>query len=130
MELNSGEYKQKQDYDTILYNSRIISLDDESMEDVLPEIEHTDPLTDEEKKYRDRIWSDIKKVCGGQITVDFLIMYQHIYLGDSFRKIGERFSVSHMAVFKRFKKVVQKLRFLYGVDSMKVPYKRREGSKL
>lgn len=132
MELNSTDYKSKKDFDTIKYNnySPIISLDDENLIEVLAERSITSSLTEEESYYRDRLWTDIEKVSGGKNTVDYIIAYQHVYLGESFRKIGPRFNVSHMAISKRFHKVIQKLRFLYGVEIDKVPYKRREGSKL
>lgn len=130
MDLNSGEYKQKQDFDTIVYNNKIISLNDDLLTDLILEPSKDEPEDKELVKYKKRLWEDIKKVCGGTMTVDYLIMYQHIYLGESFRRICERFGVTHMAIFKRFKKVIQKLQFLYGVDYNKVPYNRREGSKL
>ena len=110
--------------------SPVISLDDENLVEVLAERDVLSPLTEEEMSYRDRLWTDIEKVSGGKNTVDYIIAYQHVYLGESFRKIGPRFNVSHMAISKRFHKVIQKLRFLYGVEIDKVPYKRREGSKL
>ena len=132
MDLNYGEYKSKKDFDTIKYNrySPLISLDDENLAEVLAERDVLSPLTEEELSYRDRLWTDIEKVSGGKNTVDYIIAYQQVYLGESFRKIGPRFNVSHMAISKRFHKVIQKLRFLYGVEIDKVPYKRREGSKL
>lgn len=128
MELNSGEYKNRKDYDTIVYHQKVLSLNDNIISDTLYESEEQ-PLDDETLEYKTRLWSDIKKVCGGIISVDYIIMYQHIYLGESFRKICERFNVTHTAIHKRYKKVVQKLQFLYGIEN-KVPYKRREGSKL
>lgn len=130
MDLNSGEYRQKQDFDTIAYNQKMVSLNDELLADVLYEKEPDAEPDPQLTKYRRRLWEDIKKVCGGMMTVDYLIMYQHVYLGESFRKICDRFGVTHMAIFKRFKKVIQKLQFLYGVDNDKIPYNRREGSKL
>ena len=130
MDLNSGEYRQKQDFDTIAYNQKMVSLNDELLADVLYEKEPDAEPDPQLTKYRRRLWEDIKKVCGGMMTVDYLIMYQHVYLGESFRKICDRFDVTHMAIFKRFKKVIQKLQFLYGVDNDKIPYNRREGSKL
>lgn len=128
MELNSGEYKNRKDYDTIVHHQKVLSLNDNIISDTLYESEEQ-PLDDETLEYKTRLWSDIKKVCGGIISVDYIIMYQHIYLGESFRKICERFNVTHTAIHKRYKKVVQKLQFLYGIEN-KVPYKRREGSKL
>lgn len=128
MELNSGEYKNRKDYDTIVYHQKVLSLNDNIISDTLYESDEQ-PLDDETLEYKTRLWSDIKKVCGGIISVDYIIMYQHIYLGESFRKICERFNVTHTAIHKRYKKVVQKLQFLYGIEN-KVPYKRREGSKL
>lgn len=129
MELNSGEYKNSQDFDTLAYHQKVISLDDNILCETLYEREQT-KLDDEVLSYKNRLWSDIKKVCGGMISVDYLIMYQHIYLGESFRKICERFNVTHTAIHKRYRKVIQKLKFLYGIDNNKIPYKRREGSKL
>lgn len=130
MELNSGEYKQRQDFDTIAYNQKMVSLNDDLLSEILYEPDNEIEPDPQITKYRRRLWDDIKKVCGGMMTVDYLIMYQHVYLGESFRKICDRFGVTHMAIFKRFKKVIQKLQFLYGVDNNKIPYNRREGSKL
>jgi len=130
MELNSGEYKRKQTFDDIAFNKRFISLNDELLSEVAYDPEQVSEPDPEVTKYRNRVWEDIKKVCGGIMTVDYLIMYQHVYLGESFRKICDRFGVTHMAIFKRFRKVIQKLQFLYGVDNKKIPYNRREGSKL
>lgn len=130
MDLNSGEYKQRQDYDTVAYNQKIVSLNDDLLSEIIYESDNEVEPDPQVTKYRRRLWEDIKKVCGGMMTVDYLIMYQHVYLGESFRKICDRFGVTHMAIFKRFKKVIQKLQFLYGVDSNKIPYNRREGSKL
>jgi len=130
MELNSGEYKRKQTFDDIAFNKRFISLNDELLSEVAYDPEQVSEPDPEVTKYRNRVWEDIKKVCGGIMTVDYLIMYQHVYLGESFRKICDRFGVTHMAIFKRFRKVIQKLQFLYGVDNNKIPYNRREGSKL
>lgn len=130
MDLNSGEYKSKQTFDDIAFNKRFISLNDELATSLAYDPEDVVEPDKEVTKYRNRIWDDIKKVCGGIMTVDYLIMYQHIYLGESFRKICDRFGVTHMAIFKRFRKVIQKLQFLYGVDNNKIPYNRREGSKL
>lgn len=130
MDLNSGEYKSKQTFDDIAFNKRFISLNDELATSLAYDPEDVVEPDKEVTKYRNRIWADIKKVCGGIMTVDYLIMYQHIYLGESFRKICDRFGVTHMAIFKRFRKVIQKLQFLYGVDNNKIPYNRREGSKL
>ena len=130
MDLNSGEYKRKQTFDDIAFNKRFISLNDELLSDIAYDPERVSEPDPEVVKYRNRLWEDIKKVCGGIMTVDYLIMYQHIYLGESFRKICDRFGVTHMAIFKRFKKVIQKLQFLYGVENNKIPYNRREGSKL
>lgn len=132
MELNSGEYRQKQDFDTIVYNNRVVSLNDDILTEMLYEQSEEDEVVKDPaiEALRNRLWKDIKKVCGGIMTVDYLIMYQHIYLGESFRKICDRFGVTHMAIFKRFKKVIQKLQFLYGVDNNKIPYNRREGNKL
>lgn len=130
MDLNSGEYKSKQTFDDIAFNKRFISLNDELATEIAYDPEQVVEPDKNVTKYRNRVWEDIKKVCGGIMTVDYLIMYQHIYLGESFRKICDRFGVTHMAIFKRFRKVIQKLQFLYGVDSNKIPYNRREGSKL
>lgn len=130
MELNSGEYKRKQTFDDIAFNKRFISLNDELLSEVAYDPEQVSEPDPDVIKYRNRVWEDIKKVCGGIMTVDYLIMYQHVYLGESFRKICDRFGVTHMAIFKRFRKVIQKLQFLYGVDNNKIPYNRREGSKL
>lgn len=130
MDLNSGEYKQRQDFDTIAYNQKMVSLNDDLLSEILYEPDNEIEPDPQITKYRRRLWDDIKKVCGGMMTVDYLIMYQHVYLGESFRKICDRFGVTHMAIFKRFKKVIQKLQFLYGVDNNKIPYNRREGSKL
>jgi len=130
MELNSGEYKRKQTFDDIAFNKKFISLNDELLSEVAYDPEQVSEPDPEVTKYRNRVWEDIKKVCGGIMTVDYLIMYQHVYLGESFRKICDRFGVTHMAIFKRFRKVIQKLQFLYGVDNNKIPYNRREGSKL
>lgn len=130
MDLNSGEYKRKQTFDDIAFNKKFISLNDELLSEVYYDPEQIPEPDPEVMKYRNRVWEDIKKVCGGIMTVDYLIMYQHVYLGESFRKICDRFGVTHMAIFKRFRKVIQKLQFLYGVDTSKTPYNRREGSKL
>lgn len=130
MDLNSGEYKSKQTFDDIAFNKRFISLNDELATEIAYDPEQVVEPDKNVTMYRNRVWEDIKKVCGGIMTVDYLIMYQHIYLGESFRKICDRFGVTHMAIFKRFRKVIQKLQFLYGVDSNKIPYNRREGSKL
>ena len=130
MELNSGEYKRKQTFDDIAFNKRFISLNDELLSEVAYDPEQVSEPDPEVTKYRNRVWEDIKKVCGGIMTVDYLITYQHVYLVESFRKIYDRFGVTHMAIFKRFRKVIQKLQFLYGVDNNKIPYNRREGSKL
>ena len=130
MDLNSGEYKRKQTFDDIAFNKKFISLNDELLSEVYYDPEQIPEPDPEVMKYRKRGWEDIKKECGGIMTVDYLIMYQHVYLGESFRKICDRFGVTHMAIFKRFRKVIQKLQFLYGVDTSKTPYNRREGSKL
>lgn len=130
MELNSGIYKDQQDFDTINYNQKIISLNDDILINIMDTDNQESTLDPNIVKYRGRLWDDIKKVCGGIITVDYLIMYQHVYLGESYRKISERFGVTHMAIYKRFNKIIQKLQFLYGVGGNKIPYYRREGNKL
>lgn len=95
--------------------------------DRLPEIINKPSLTEEETKVYNNLWKMIEFVCGGRYTADFIIMYQVLDQGNSQREVAEMLGVSHMAINKRYKKVVNKLKFLMGLDTDIIPYRKDSG---
>ena len=127
--LSDIQYKNRKDYNDLWFQRNVVSLDSEEFEE-LEYIPPTNPLSEDERKLQDRLWKDVRQVCGSIYNPDYIIMYQHVYLGESLRNIASRLNVSHMAVQKRFKKVIQKLKYLYGFSNEVKPYRRKEGNKL
>ena len=127
--LSDIQYKNRKDYNDLWFQKNVVSLDSEEFEE-LEYIPPTNPLSEDERKLQDRLWKDVRQVCGSIYNPDYIIMYQHVYLGESLRNIASRLGVSHMAVHKRYKKVIQKLKYLYGFSNDVKPYRRKEGNKL
>lgn len=127
--LSDIQYKNRKDYNDLWFQKNVVSLDSEELESLEynPPIH---PMSEEERRLQDRLWKDVRQVCGSIYNPDYVIMYQHVYLGESLRNIASRLNVSHMAVQKRFKKVIQKLKYLYGFSNEVKPYRRKEGYKL
>ena len=127
--LSDIQYRNRKDYNDLWFQKYVISLDSKDLES-LEYTPPTDSLSEEERKLQDRLWKDVRQVCGSIYNPDYVIMYQHIYLGESIRNIASRLNVTQTAVHKRYKKVIQKLKYLYGFSNDIKPYRQKEGYKL
>lgn len=124
--------RQKNDFtlDDVDFAKRTISIEqNEDILDSLSEKETVSPLTTEEIKVLDDLWEMVEFVCGGRKTADFIIMYQIIDQGNSLREVAEMFNVSHMAINKRYKKIVNRLKFLIGTETDVIPYRKNRGGE-
>lgn len=124
--------KEKNDFtlDDVDYVVRVISIEDNvELLDKLEDTPHVSSLTDEEKKILDYIWKMIEFVCGGKRNADFVIMYLVLDQGYSQREVAEMLNVSHMAINKRYRKTINKLKFLLGQKTETIPYRKSSGPK-
>ena len=124
--------KEKNDFtlDDVDYTVRVISIEDNiELLDKLEDLPHISSLTDEEKKVLDYIWKMVEFVCGGKKNADFVIMYLVLDQGYSQREVAEMLNVSHMAINKRYKKIINKLKFLLGQKTETIPYRKSSGPK-
>lgn len=124
--------KEKNDFtlDDVDYTVRVISIEDNvELLDKLEDLPHVSSLTDEEKKVLDYIWKMVEFVCGGKKNADFVIMYLVLDQGYSQREVAEMLNVSHMAINKRYKKIINKLKFLLGQKTETIPYRKSSGPK-
>lgn len=124
--------KEKNDFtlDDVDYTVRVISIEDNvELLDKLEDLPHVSSLTDGEKKVLDYIWKMVEFVCGGKKNADFVIMYLVLDQGYSQREVAEMLNVSHMAINKRYKKIINKLKFLLGQKTETIPYRKSSGPK-
>lgn len=124
--------KEKNDFtlDDVDYTVRVISIEDNvELLDKLEDLPHVSSLTEEEKKVLDYIWKMVEFVCGGKKNADFVIMYLVLDQGYSQREVAEMLNVSHMAINKRYKKIINKLKFLLGQKTEIIPYRKSSGPK-
>lgn len=116
--------------DDVDFAKKTISLEqNEEILDRLSEKEQQPILTQEEVKALDELWEMVEFVCGGRKNADFIIMYQIIDQGNSLREVAEMFDVSHMAIDKRYRKIVNRLKFLMGTDTDVIPYRKNRGGE-
>ena len=116
--------------DDVDFAKKTISLEqNEEILDRLSEKEQQPILTQEEVKALDGLWEMVEFVCGGRKNADFIIMYQIIDQGNSLREVAEMFDVSHMAIDKRYRKIVNRLKFLMGTDTDVIPYRKNRGGE-
>ena len=112
------------------FSKKTISLEqNEELLDKLSERTIESALTPEETKTLEGLWEMIEFVCGGKRTADFIIMYQIIDQGNSQREVAEMFGVSHMAINKRYRKIVNRLKFLMGTETDVIPYRKNRGGE-
>jgi hypothetical protein len=118
--------------DDVDFSRKTVSIEqNEDLLDRLSEKEVKPALSPEEIKSLEELWDMVEFVCGGKRTADFIIMYQLVDQGNSLRELAEMWGVSHMAISKRYKKIVNKLKFLVGTETNVIPYRRdRGGEKL
>lgn len=116
--------------DDVDFAKKTISLEqNEEILDRLSEKEQQPILSVEEVKALDSLWEMVEFVCGGRKNADFIIMYQIIDQGNSLREVAEMFDVSHMAIDKRYRKIVNRLKFLMGTDTDVIPYRKNRGGE-
>lgn len=116
--------------DDVDFAKKTISLEqNEEILDRLSEKEQQPILTQEEVKVLDSLWEMVEFVCGGRKNADFIIMYQILDQGNSLREVAEMFDVSHMAIDKRYRKIVNRLKFLMGTDTDVIPYRKNRGGE-
>lgn len=112
------------------FSKKTISIEqNEELLDRLSEKEKTPVLSPEEIEKLEELWEMIEFVCGGKRTADFIIMYQIIDQGNSQREVAEMFGVSHMAINKRYRKIVNRLKFLMGTETDVIPYRKNRGGE-
>lgn len=117
-------------YDDLNYRKRVITLDDNIDLENLAEPEFVSTLSPEEELRRNTLWKDIEFVCGGKTNSKYIIMYMHYYLRKSLRYIAKQLGVTHTAIDKRRISTINALRYLYGLPSDRVPYRKSRGNKL
>ena len=116
--------------DDVDFSRKTISIEqNEEILDRLSEKEQQSILTQEEVKVLDSLWEMVEFVCGGRKNADFIIMYQILDQGNSLREVAEMFDVSHMAIDKRYRKIVNRLKFLMGTDTDVIPYRKNRGGE-
>lgn len=132
MRLNSiySNKNDRLDYDDMNYRRRVITIDDNIELENIAEKEFQSALTEEEKKRQNSLWEDLEFVCGGKFTSKYLIIYMNFYLQLSLRDIAQLMNVTHTAVDKRKQAALNSLRYLYGLDTDRIPYRKEKGGKL
>ena len=112
------------------FSKKTISIEqNEEILDKLSEKTVIPALTPEETKTLEGLWEMSECVCGGRWTADYIIMYQIIDQGNSQREVAEMFNVSHMAINKRYRKIVNRLKFLMGTETDVIPYRKNRGGE-
>ena len=64
-------------------------------------------------------WEDLKQVCGGNNTIDYIVMYLKFYLGLSERRITEILGNKvHTGTRKRITRIINYLRLIHGLPKL------------